>query len=235
MHNQRKFIIITIISAALLLLLLALVQVWQNSQFRVVNTLPLQGTRMPTGTSVIKLELNKSISTDSIQLKQVQDPQTIVRGVEATEKTILIRIAAIEENKKYTINLGDVRSVSGDTIKQLTLRFTGAYIPYERLSNEAKQLLLSETDRAVPEDPLQAHLPHSTLDYQLKALNTVNHDNEHEFQVLATLYLSGADVRSGQDQAVQRLKLQIQEYIRSKGLDPTAYSIKYEIIASSTR
>jgi len=165
----------------------------------------------------------------------VEGSAGLVQNYHISGKSLVIGLNyPLEINKTYTIVIKSVMSEGGATITDRTLTVKAVDVPYDKLSRRAQQALLNAQDKnqGVLNDPLVAHLPHSTLDYNLSAVVQTGSKGKDVLAVKAELLLSNADVKSGEQQAIDQYKQEVFDYIRSFGLDPSKYVISFVVIKS---
>lgn len=80
-----------------------------------------------------------------------------------------------------------------------------------------------ETEESGDLNPITTILPYSTLSYSIRAV----HDDD-TIRLVVTLFISGADRRSGEAAAVTAYKNEVLDWISSKGFNPADYEITYK-------
>ncbi len=226
--GKRKQLII--MAGLLITLVIAASIVYQSLVFRVTKVTPTQTGTIPSSTSLIEVHFNKPLDSSQKYMEKLTDPQKIVSSIEISDKTLRIAVKRLEDGDSYRFAVKDIIARNQKNIDEVAFAFTAEYVPYQKLSQKEKDLQLSTTDRGNHEDPIEKHLPYSELSFSLKSGYEPKADgSDQQFVVIAELILSATDVRSGRDQAIAAYKKQVEDFIRSKGLDPTAYKITYNI------
>lgn len=223
--NQKKLLII--IFGALALFIFGAYKIWENAQFRVLQTTPSITNTISTSTSVIKIDFSHDLSDEvAYNHTLILDGQSIVNEVERHERSLYIRIFELEEGKTYKISFAPIKSTNGNTIDKLRLEFKAVFIPYERLSQAQKELEAGETDRFEAEDPVLEFIPYSTLGYSLEPVNGVSEEGSYELLINLKIFLSNAD-RGYEQEATEAYKNQAFEYLRSNDINPESYKFNY--------
>ncbi len=223
-----------IASIALLLCVAIGFGIWNMLRFRVTGTVPNMKGTVPTATSVVKIKFSKALDTSrEIARGEITDPQAIVHEVSIEDKALLFRLDDLQEGVQYTIGLNYIQSKSGQRIDNIQFTFVPRYVAPDDMSPEQQELELQETDRNNLEDPIMKYLPHSTLNYTLHPAHEADEEGGYVFVVDAKILLSAAEVRIDRLGTVELRKKEIQDYIRSLGLDPANYVIRYNVVESS--
>lgn len=223
--NIRKFLL----SVLLVVILLAAGSFVYNLRFHLVSTDPPLKA-FPVMAPYIDANFNKTLAKKGHIIGSSAD---IVRTYEVNGKQLRIFLKSpLEINKEYTLTLENITSERGKIIKQQKLTFTALDLPFSSLSSDQQKYILDHQDKnqGVRDDPITSHLPHSTLDYNLTS--EVDKDNAgNDILVLnAEILLAESDLGPGQDQTVQAYKQEVVDYIKSLGLDPANYTIRYTIV-----
>lgn len=225
--NNKKPIIASLVAFAVIAVLFIVWVVYQNSNFRLVGATPGTSGTFATATSTVKLDFNREIDSD-LNLSLVQgSSRDIVNNIKKDGQSILLSLGTLEEGEEYSFSVGPVQSSSNETISQINFSFTAKYIPFDQLSDAQQKLELSVTDSGNFEDPLLEHLPYQGKNFYLEAELTESDEGESILVVQAQLFLSRADVGKPRTQLISEFRPAIDEYIRSKQLDPASYLFRY--------
>lgn len=175
---------------------------------------------------------------DVVFSKPLDDKSLIVSSVTSSvastaviDKTRLrIYLNNLRADERYVISISSIQSTSGKKMKDLVYDFVAKDIPFDKLSSSQRQAILKYQDTPYPtrNDPILNFLPHGDLNYELSA-----NVQGTKLIIQARLLLSAADVRINEAAAVAKYKEQVVGYIKSKNLDPSKYTIEYEVVRPS--
>lgn len=195
--------------------------------FRLVRSTPGTSGKIATSTSTIRLDFNRDIGTE-VSLAMIQGSErNIVTNIRKEARAIFLSLGTLEEEGKYSFSLGPIQSTSDETISSINFSFKAEYIPYDQLSAAQKELELAITDAGNFDDPILKHLPHQGKNFYLEAELTESDEEEPILVIQAQLFLSRADVGKPRTQLISEFRPSIDEYIKSKQLDPASYLFRY--------
>jgi len=105
---------------------------------------------------------------------------------------------------------------------------TAACLPLSRLvygDFSCKDSFLNSRNN-INRDPILNYLPHSTFNYVV----TANMNNQNKVDLEANIILYSYDIRDGnRDNSINKYKNEITDWIKSNGLNPDNYFIRYSI------
>lgn len=139
---------------------------------------------------------------------------------------------ALSAGTSYTITIKSITATNGSKLANLKLTFKPKDIPYNQLSPSQQKEITNNQDKSQPtasRDPILSHLPYNTINYTLSADISVQ-GKQSTLTLDAQILLSSAD-RANESAAVAGYKQQIADYITSLGLDPTKYTITYDVVS----
>lgn len=184
------------------------------------------GGAITVSTSVIELRFNKILKEADYSKDLITQSTEFVHRVETRANKLYLYTSALSENNTYSFSLKHVVSKDGEVIDNINLSFTAKAIASDRVSKDQEVLEATLTDRDEINDPILYYLPHKGDGFYLQD-EFVAKNNNYALVINAQLILTRADIISGIDQAEQLYKKKVEDYIRSKGLDPAKYSINY--------
>lgn len=228
MDHVKKYRISLFVVVGLLVAGLVAWQLILFFSFRVVSISPNPRKPVATSTENFEIKFNKELDAGVDYSQQVAKNSFLVKSIQVRKKSLLIDLKTLE-NKQYSFTLSNVLAKNGQNMSELTIRFKAKYIPYNELSEAEKRRQLEQTDVGAVEDPLDKFLPHGDLGYYLTGAFLGEGEN-YRYTLHARITLSKSDVNTGRDAAIQTQKQMIQEYIKSKNIDPAGYPISYEIV-----
>lgn len=200
--------------------------------FYLKNTSP-DSSSVSYSSPYLKLNFNKNLKTEGYEFKLTSGEGEIYVEHEIIGKTFKAYLpTSMEVDQTYTISLENISATDGKVLS-LHVDFTTKDIPYSDLDKEQQDELIRLQDALhANDDPIVQHLPHGTLDYTLSAFISSGSDTDvpgDRLKLQAKIVLSNADIRSGRDAAIARIKNDIAAWITSVGLDPASYNIEYTI------
>ena len=146
-------------------------------------------------------------------------------------KSIYIPLPRLIKNYSYDIELSNILSTTGKTIKSLKLQFVAKDISASNLPKDQQKAILNNKDSFVgpSNDPILSHLPYGNLDFSLSSVVGPGANGSSTLYLQARLLLSHADTYNEQV-AVDQYKKEVSDYIKSLGLDPSKYNIQYTVV-----
>lgn len=219
---SKKIIIFLFIGVVLLVGAFFIKNYLQNRGFKVLSVQP-SSQKVSTLTPYFEITLNKAPSSDNIR---VQATPNIVSGhsVDGKQLRIYLKTPMIENSQYkifFTVFNGSLRI--DDTVV-----FKPQRISFYKLPKEQQKYLTDHQDEGSITDPILAHLPYGSLDFSL-----VPNFNNNTLVLDANILLSRADTGSGpavKNQTIKQYKDEVIKYIESVGLNPSKYTIKYQIV-----
>lgn len=204
----------------------------KNNRFKVASTIPSKKPYVATSIHTFVVFLNRDLKPNVDYMKNITDPEKIVKEVSATPQVITIITSQLDNNKHYNFSINNIESANGSKINKVEFDFTSRYIPFNKLSKKEQDIVSKQNDKTAIDNPILKFLPFGGLDFSLSAeFNEEEESTETGGLVLrARLLLSGADVRTNKTQAIEDYKREVTDYIKSLGFDPTKYTIVYEVV-----
>lgn len=181
----------------------------------------------------IDINFNKSLLDD--QELTLVDEKFVTRGYKIQDKTIRIELDELKLDQEYTLSIEQVTSHDDRVLENVSVSFTTKDIPYLELSKAQQEYILEQQNEQpyTISDPILTHVPHSTLDFELRPVirETFGDDEDAgvygELVLEARLLLTAADMRIDEAGAIKQYSEEVREYIRSLGLNPDDYKIEY--------
>lgn len=227
MQPRRSFAPLIVVVAVIAAIVIGILYVL-SLPFHLVNTTPSTAS-IATYTPTLDLNFNREL--DNAKTATPVADQNIIRSSSVSGKTLTINLTSLAENKTYTITIAVVQAKDGSQIRNISLKFKPKYVPADKLPKSQQQTLLNNQDKNGPQpDPIYGLVPYSTLDFTLQAFPTADGKG---IEVDANLLPSAADL-SNEDQAIAQYKQEVVDYIKSKGLDPSKYTINYTVTQPTT-
>jgi len=195
--------------------------------FHIVRTNP-SSQNVATLTPFFNIEFNKPLSTSGLS---VSSNYAIIKFYKVQQKTLSLTLNyPLTAGATYAITVNSVQAVGGHKISNKTFKFTPKNITYDKLSADQKAVILKgqSQNEAAYNNPILAHLPYGTLDYNLTA-TFVTVSGQTKLELNAQLLLSEADLSSLQSEqvAITQYESEVTQYITSLGLNPSNYTINY--------
>lgn len=223
MKIDKRIKIIAVLAVGIILGWLA----WQKFFFRVTSISP-GGKNISVYTPYIDVNFNMEIATNA----DISSSDTIVRNVVYEKKKIRLELRELTLDKKYTIDLKQVRSLSGKELSK-TYTFTAKDIPFDSLSKDDQKAMIDAQDQEpTTTDPILAHLPYGGLGFMLEAQPDNNEGENKHVKINAQLLLNRVDM-DDPNEAQQRYKQEIQDYFTSIDIDINNYLIEYTVVEPS--
>ena len=121
--------------------------------------------------------------------------------------------------------LRNIVSVDNSTISLYPFKFTTGYVSENDLSKDEKQQLQSQTDKGNIDDPIILVLPYNNPNISMNTFYNASGD----LIIRVVITLSLADIREGENIAIDRYKEQAKQYLISNDIDPNDYQFEYII------
>lgn len=227
--NRGKILYISL--AIILCAVLATVYAaWQASRFHIVSTNPPISS-VPYIFPYMDINCNKTLVSTGLS---VSTSPNILKGYSVNGKTLRLNLISMTKDKEYQIFITHLQSVDGKILNK-TLRFKAKDIPFNSLTKDQQQAIVNAQDPNDPSlltnDPLVSHLPYGDLGYNISYVITTK-NNEPYLQIEISVILAGSDYKLD-SQALQNTINQREQaaldYIKSLGLNPLKYNIKYSV------
>lgn len=233
--NMRKIVALAA-AAGIMISAFVIYKVTIDSRFRITSSTPDRNGVVTTGTNGFKVVFNRKLNPTNDYKKSLEDSKGQVVSIKNEGDTLIIITKPHAENITYRFALNDIKSEDGSIIRKIDFNYTAHFKPFSKLSKDQKSLIESIARQPTANFPLLKHLPYSTLNFKLY----VARDEADESGQIGTpglvaeLYLSNADIKSGRDSAIEIYKKEVQDYIKSLGYNPSDYSITYEAVEYSS-
>ncbi len=212
---QSKYRRILALLLLLIFLVLVIYALFNYLTFRVVSTDP-HTDRVSTVSPFFKINFNKGISAEGLT---VSSPQDIIGPYSTSGRSLIITFKqSLENNRQYMINVGNIKSLGGKTIRIKSFSFVAKYLPENQLSLDQRNAILKSQQQyqnTLQMKSLIQLLPFTgggltfRVDYQISYSN--NKPN--------VVILDEAPNQSGQQAGIQ--------WIKSLGYNPKDYNIRY--------
>ena len=214
-----------LIAASVILVALFIIYFsWSLLVFRVTGTTPANNSKVNTGSNTIYIYFNKELKNDPKNITIVAEGD-IVNDYSIDKNKISINLKNTENNKSYTVILRNIVSVDNSTISLYPFKFTTGYVSENDLSKDEKQQLQSQTDKGNIDDPIILVLPYNNPNISMNTFYNASGD----LIIRVVITLSLADIREGENIAIDRYKEQAKQYLISNDIDPNDYQFEYII------
>ena len=218
-----------VLGLCLIIVLVVLWYVFIIAPFHIVRTNP-SSQNVASLTPFFDVGFNKTLTTSGLS---VSSSPGIIQSYVVKQKSLdMTLISPMKIGATYTIVIHSVQSTGGHKLSNKTFHFTPQDIAYTNLPKDqqiAIQNSPGQDDKdAFNNDPVLAHLPHGTLDYNLTPVYT-SVNGHAKLEINAQLLLTYADLSSAQSEqtAITLYESEINQYISSFGLNPSNYIINY--------
>jgi hypothetical protein len=221
----KKIIVPLVLIAAVIVSLLIV----RSMQFRLVSTDP-STSAVSNISPFIKINFSKTLDAKGVT---ITPDNMLIDSYSVDNKTITVNLKAMYIGKTYTINLGQVRSQEGKVLSNLSVRFTAKDISFKELSKDQQQAILKRQDAApkASNDPIFQYVPYSTLSYTINAyVGATSQTNPSGVYLKADILISNAELSGDLQGTINQYEQAVRDYIQSKGLDPAAYVIDYNVV-----
>ena len=204
---------------------------YKVEQFNVAGTNPTLNN-ISSITPFLKVNFNETVATKSIS---ISGSGGIVKSYNAKGDTVTVLLQNMQKGTSYTITIHSTKSTWGGTVqnKILTLKTNNVAYAYE-LPKDQQKFLLNKQQAARPadiSDPILAHLPYTTVDYNLSALITTNTNNQPQLVIQAQLTIFPGNLVNGSEaDTIASHKQEVVSYIKSLKLNPANYNIQYQVV-----
>lgn len=221
------------IIAALVVLAFLLIGwlIYQTLTFHVTTTNP-RTSSVSDVSPFLKVNFSKSLAKSVL----VSSTPSVIRSQSVSGKTLTLNLIPLTVGQDYTVTIGSISSQSGDTLHNIVLHFTARDISFDSLPEDQQKAILANQDSLpkVVDDPVFKYVPHTTLDYSLKALvrNGVK-GNPSGLYLQADIYLSQADMAGNVSDTITKYEQEVVDYIKSTGLNPDKYHFEYNVVSPS--
>ena len=228
MMTIRRKILPLAICLAILIIVFAL---WQSMTFRMTNTWPSL-SKVPSHIPYIDLRFNKNLAGASVSASP-----NVMKSYKLNGDYIRVNLRVMQPGESYKLFLSNIRSAGGKTIVSKNLSFVAQDIPFENLSADEQKAIVNSQDpndaSFVTNDPLLAHLPYGGIGWEMEGIISSS-GGKSVLTVRITVTFSNADYKLSTAQKQTLIKQRENEalsYIKSLGLNPAKYKIKYIVPA----
>lgn len=168
------------------------------------------------------LVMNKSMGVTS-------NP-AVVSGFSVTGKRLRLSLVNLQKDHAYYVAISNLTSVKGKHIDSYIIRFTARDIAFADLPKDQQKTILDaqQSNKKQVTDPILSHLPYGGLNYSLDASFS-----NSKLVIIAKILPSASDAKSDEQAAITVYEQQVVDYIRSLGLNPSKYTIVYQIVEPS--
>ncbi len=201
--------------------------VYNSSVFKLTGSSP-RISDIATVSPYISINFSKNLSKDGLV---VSSSPNITDLYDVKGKTLQITISrSLNPKTDYSITIHKIYSSNGSVLSNMTFNFRPVAKTFDKLSAlEQSQIFESQSkDQIGSLDPIMSYLPYETLSYKLEPLVTAS-STVSKISIDASIYVSKGQL-STQDAVVAQYKAEINDYIKSIGLDPATYDIQYQIL-----
>jgi hypothetical protein len=213
------------ISLVIALVIVVIWTVYRIVVFQVIGTSPAQNAKISAGRSTITINLNSEIEPIDAN-KQIIATSGLTVKADTDKNKIVLTVTNIVQDKKYEIQIKNIKSKSGKSIDYYKYSFEGGYVPYSSLSQQQKNQQLQQTDRGNYDDPAMAILPkvgdNYTIDYETYSEPVLK---GKYIKLIITLLLR--DDQSNDKNLELQYKNEALNYLKSNGINPNDYVIQY--------
>lgn len=217
-------------ASVLVAIIIAGVAIYLDSHFRMTGSTPGIGGTIATSTGTIKLDFNRPLDASRDYTKNMTGDTIVINDIVAEGESLFVRLDLLVEGTDYSFTIKDIYSTEGELIEEVQVSFSPKHIPFNQLSKAQQDLELAETDRGNTLDPILEILPHSTLEYDLTAINTTNHDGEYELIIERKIRLTQADINIDRKEAIKNYTAKANDYLKQNGFKLEDYDIRTVII-----
>jgi hypothetical protein len=220
---KRIIVLIGIVVGVLLAGLLG-TYIIKNLHFSVTGTNP--GTKdVSTAAPFFKISFNRTLSKNGLVIST--EPDSLIKSYSIDGKVLTINLDyPLQPKRLHTITIRSIQDNGGEKITNKRFTFTPRYIA-DLPADQTKALLLQQDpNNKRTTDPILAHLPYTTIDFELSADPQPKGEDVARPTLNAILNLSAADMPD-QNAAVDKYKQEVADYITSLGFNPANYDIKY--------
>lgn len=205
--------------------------VFKNTQFHVVRTNPsMRGVSVIS--PFIKVDFNKKLNPSSLDFSS-SDGLIVAHSVNGKE--VYFSLGSMQLNTKYSLSINSITSIDGKVLRNIRYTFSPSDVSYIKLPKDQQKAISNRQDVYQPtkSDPILAHLPYGTPDFQLVAKVIDDAKKVPSLVIEASLLPSAADARTNEAAALNQYKQEVIDYIKSIGLDPGNYNIQYQTVEPS--
>lgn len=198
--------------------------------FFVKSSSPRNHSTIPVNTRQAIITFNKELDLDQDIYKDIKiEPQTrIYQDITIENNKLIINFSALDIDTTYSITFKKIEATNGKIINDFTYKVKTKFTPFNKLSEDEKRKEVDSINSGSDSDKVLAVTPHSTLDYTIERTYKTRDDGSAYLVLIITVMLTGAD-RGNESAATEKYKLQALNYLRSKGIDPTEYTIEYRV------
>lgn len=202
--------------------------------YRFFFTLYINSTNPSLGsvsyqTPFLELTFNKRLEPSSVKIEEKGVVFSDKRQVTGSTLKLYLNTVNLSVGEEASFSLKvtskDGYSYSGD------VRFTPRNISFNNLPDD-QQKAIKRLEGERPKyytDPVMKYIPYSTLSYSLSPNFITNVDGNTYLTIDLKVYLSEVDLNNKQAVIKQRVKA-ANQYLSSKGIDPSKYSINLSVV-----
>jgi hypothetical protein len=229
--GQRKNSWMKLIGAILVLILIGFAarSAYRHSHFLVTSTDPATD-KVLTVSPFFKVDFNKPLSSSGLSV--TTDPNIKYNNqVRVSGNTLTVYLnVPLDSAKTYRIIINRVSSTSGQHITNKQFSFKPRVGTQNQLGEDEQEALIQRNGQsAVYKDPILPHLPYRSVDFSLTSSIGSGANNQATLTLQAQLFIHTAQTGDTVS-AIAQDKQEVQDYIKSLGLDPSNYTIKYTAI-----
>ena len=175
------------------------------------------------------VDINKSHIDN--ELGFVNTKTLILMGVLASTLAVKVYLNNLKDINKEPAQHPQEQSINS-TQSESTTQTTKESVVNKAISKNypkgsPEQRMQEDHDKFIEDNPILNYLPHSTTHYALFG----NENNNHNVVNLnAIIYIHSSDTREGsRDDAIDKYKVEISDWLVSKDIDPASIKIFYTI------
>lgn len=214
-NRPKKLIVVTAIIVALLLMVRLL---FLGLTFRVTKIVP-DPSSIATSTPYLEIHTNKTLASNPPKVSSEQDA---IHSVEVKDKVLRINLKPLERDQDYQIEIAEIKSTAGKTIKSQAIKFQAAYIAFEELPEAQQERILENQDRpSASKDEVINLLPYYHEHYELQPRIT---EGVPRPDILFVYLPTTADLDEGHA-AKERYLEDARKYLESKGISLDVYRL----------
>ena len=193
--------------------------------FQVTSTNPANGTNFSAGSITVTMNFNKDLQTNNPNQK-VNASANIIKNTQIEGNKLIINLINLQINTNYQIELQNMTSTDNQVISSFVYKFKNNYVHYDQLSNDLKKQFQQSTDKGNTEDPALKATPHTTSTYSITT-EILSQPNAKGKTINLTIALLVPNYEQNNTTKLKDYKTQALDYLKSKGVDPNNYVIKY--------
>lgn len=223
--SSRRILRVAAALLAPIVLALIVYAIVQAQIFHVTGTNP-NTNAVSVSAPFFKISFNKQLVASSVHVTMTPNS---VQSVSVDGRQIVLTLNKLASGQSYTVSIDHAVASDGKEVSGVIVRFVAKDILVADLPADQRQAVLKKQDRYTGpnKDPILSHLPYSTLDFSLSPLITTDQTGKSVLVLQAQLFVTEADANTNEAAATDHYKQEVQDYIKSLGLDPAKYTIRY--------